>query len=295
MEKSKNLLTKIWLVATVLIVLAGIVMLSLFGFNNTVDYSKGYELTVGVDQKIEGQDLVFQTAEEYFAEKGIAPKNYTKVYLNDGASVVYKFDSAIEIDKDAIDKDALVLKIENAIDNEFALVSVDFNEFSSYKQDNVLNFSLALLITAVVIFVLALILGKIKVSLGILLASIVSLIFYLGMVALFRIPVCDFLSVFTALSFIFGAILSAILLFKFKAIAKLSDGKNTACEIAKQGAKSSSLKLVVLCGVVVLSAVSLLIFGTTYLKFLALHLLVSSVASISTALIGGSSYWALSK
>ena len=290
MEKSKNLLTKIWLVATVLIVLAGIVMLSIFGFNNTVDYSKGYELTVGVDQKIEGQDLVFQTAEEYFSEKGIAPKNYTKVYLNDGASVVYKFDSAVDIDKDT-----LVLKIENAIDNEFALVSVDFNEFSSYKQDNVLNFSLALLITAVVIFVLALILGKIKVSLGILLASIVSLIFYLGMVALFRIPVCDFLSVFTALSFIFGAILSAILLFKFKAIAKLSDGKNTACEIAKQGAKSSALKLVVLCGVVVLTAVSLLIFGTTYLKFLALHLLVSSVASISTALIGGSSYWALSK
>ena len=71
MEKSKNLLTKIWLVATVLIVLAGIVMLSLFGFNNTVDYSKGYELTVGVDQKIEGQDLVFQTAEEYFAEKDL--------------------------------------------------------------------------------------------------------------------------------------------------------------------------------------------------------------------------------
>ena len=293
MEKSKNLLTKIWLVATVLIVLAGIVMLSIFGFNNTVDYSKGYELTVGVDQKIEGQDLVFQTAEEYFVEKGIAPKNYSKVYLNDGASVVYKFDSAVEIDK--IDKVALVSKIENAIDNEFALVSVDFNEISSYKQDNVLNFSLALLITAVVIFVLALILGKFKVSLGILLASIVSLIFYLGMVALFRIPVCDFLSVFTALSFIFGAILSAILLFKFKAITKLSDGKNTACEIAKQGAKSSVLKLVVLCFIVVLSSASLLIFGTTYLKFLALHLLVSSVASISTAIIGGSSYWALSK
>ena len=293
MEKSKNLLTKIWLVATVLIVLAGIVMLSIFGFNNTVDYSKGYELTVGVDQKIEGQDLVFQTAEEYFVEKVIAPKNYSKVYLNDGASVVYKFDSAVEIDK--IDKVALVSKIENAIDNEFALVSVDFNEISSYKQDNVLNFSLALLITAVVIFVLALILGKFKVSLGILLASIVSLIFYLGMVALFRIPVCDFLSVFTALSFIFGAILSAILLFKFKAITKLSDGKNTACEIAKQGAKSSVLKLVVLCFIVVLSSASLLIFGTTYLKFLALHLLVSSVASISTAIIGGSSYWALSK
>ncbi len=290
MEKSKNLLTKIWLIATVLIVLAGIVVLSVFGFNNTVDYSKGYELTVGVDQKIEGQDLVFQTAEEYFAEKGIVPKNYSKVQLNDGASVVYKFDRAVEIDKDA-----LVLKIESAIDNEFALVSVDFNEFSIYKQENVLNFSIALLITAVIIFVLALILGKIKVSLGILLSSIVSLIFYLGMVALFRFPVCDFLSVFTALSFTLGAVLSAILLFKFKAIAKLSDGKNTSCEIAKQGAKTSVLKFAYLSIVVVLTVATLLIFGTPYLKFLALHLLASSMASISTTLIGASSYWALSK
>ncbi len=291
MKNCKNILSKVWFLATVLIVLAGIVLLSVLGFNNTVDYSKGYELTIGVDQKTDNLDLIPTVSENFFDENGISPKKYSKVFLNDGAYVVYKFDEVIELDKES-----LILELETALDNKFVEVSAEFKEIKVYKNSNTLSLALALIITAVVVFLFVLIFGKARIALTTIFASVVSVLSYLGMVSLFRIPVCNFLGVFTSLAFAFSIGLTALITFKFKGIQKLvSNEKMPLCDVASLGLKESLIKFVVLMVAVLLASLGLLIFGTPYLKILALHLLVASVASFATALIGAPSVWALEK
>ncbi len=294
MKKSNSILSKIWLIATVLIVLAGIVLLSVFGFNNTVDYSKGYELTVGVDQNVDNQNLIETTTESFFAENNIAPKKYSKVFLNDGSYVVYKFDGVIEFDK--FYKDALISKLETALNNEYIAVSVDFKEFKSFSEVNALSIALALIISAVAIFVFTIIFGKGRIAVTNLFASIVSVLSYLGMIALFRVPVCNFLGVFTAFSLALSVLVATLLTFKFKNILRIvSNEKMPLSEVASQGVKEGLPKFIVIIASVLALCVALLVFGTAYLKILALHLLISAVASFGASLIGAPAVWALIK
>ena len=66
--KNFVLKSKIWLIATLLIVCVGVIFLSVFGFNNTTDYSKGYELTVGLDQQDDDISKVYESYEKILHE-----------------------------------------------------------------------------------------------------------------------------------------------------------------------------------------------------------------------------------
>lgn len=291
MKNCKNLLTKIWLIATLAIVLGGIVLLSVLGFNNTTDFSKGYELTVKVAHKVDNQDVIPETTEKFFEENNILNEKYSKVYINDGTGVIYSFDDVVEIDKDT-----LKLKIEEALDNSLAQVSVEFKEFKTNNQNRVLFFALALLISAIIIFLFTLILGKLKVALITLIASVGSLISYLGMVALFRVPIFNVLGVFTSIAFIFGFILSLILAINFRQIIKLVSTEKLSLEgVANKGVKNNLFKFICIAVIILVLAIAMLIFGGVYLKFVALHLVLSAVSSFAVALIGVPFLWTLSK
>lgn len=294
MKNCKNLLTKIWLIATLAIVLGGIVLLSVLGFNNTTDFSKGYELTVKVAHKVDNQDVIPETTEKFFEENNILNEKYSKVYINDGTGVIYSFDDVVEIDKVALN--ALKLKIEEALDNSLAQVSVEFKEFKTNNQNRVLFFALALLISAIIIFLFTLILGKLKVALITLIASVGSLISYLGMVALFRVPIFNVLGVFTSIAFIFGFILSLILAINFRQIIKLVSTEKLSLEgVANKGVKNNLFKFICIAVIILVLAIAMLIFGGVYLKFVALHLVLSAVSSFAVALIGVPFLWTLSK
>ena len=141
-----------------------------------------------------------------------------------------------------------------------------------------------------------LIFGKIRIALTTLFASVISVITYLGMVSLFRIPICSFLGVFTALTFVFSISLTALLTFKFKGIQKLvSNEKLALSSIARMGLRESMIKYVVIMCAMLLLIIGLLILGTPYLKILALHLLLASIASFATSLLGAPTIWALEK
>lgn len=291
MKNTKNILTKIWLILTVAIILGGVVLLSVLGFNNTVDYSKGYELKVGVTHNIDNQDLISEVTESFFKENNLSNEEYSKVFLNDGSYVVYRFRNAVEIDKDA-----LKTKVQESLNNELAVVSVELNEFKTNRTSNVWFFALALLISAVVIFLLTLILGKAKIAIITAFASIASMITYLGMVSLFRVPICDFLGVFTALSFVFAMILATILAFNFRQINNLqTNEKISSLEVANRGVKNNLFKFACIGCTVLILAIAMLIFGGAYLKFVALHLILASISSFAVTLIGVPFSWTLGK
>ena len=291
MKNCKNVLLKVWLLLTVAIVLGGVILLSVLGFNNTVDYTKGYELTVGVNYKVDNQDIIDDVAEEYLAEKGISYEKYSKVYVNDGQKVIYRFDKIVDVDVNALDK-----LIVEKLDNNLAVVSVEFNEFTTNRENAVLFLVLALLISEVVVFFFTLILGKVKVALITMLASIVSVVSYLGMVALFRVPICSFIGVFTALSCLFGLGLSTILSFSIRQTQKLlTDEKQPLKDIVANVVRKNLFKFICIGSAVLLLSVLMLIFGGIYVKFVALHLILASVSSFATTLIGVPFAWCYKK
>jgi hypothetical protein len=123
-----------------------------------------------------------------------------------------------------------------------------------------------------------------------------SMITYLGMVALFRVPICDFLGVFTALSFVFAMILATILAFNFRQINNLqTNEKISSLEVASRGVKNNLFKFACIGCTVLILAIAMLIFGGAYLKFVALHLILASISSFAVTLIGVPFSWTLGK
>ena len=120
--KNLSLKSKLWIVLTVAILCLGVIFLSVFGYNNSVDYSKGYELTVGLDQQDESLDDVFTTTENYFEEIDVSPVKYSNTSLNDGSYRIYRFDKVVEIDEAK-----LFEKLESVVDNQYVSITVSGN------------------------------------------------------------------------------------------------------------------------------------------------------------------------
>lgn len=285
--KNFVLKSKIWLIATLLIVCVGVIFLSVFGFNNTTDYSKGYELTVGLDQQDDDINKVYETAETYFDEIGVKPLSYSKVYINDGNSAVYKFK-----DLTGFDKDELVGRIDAVVDNDYVDVIVSTKVVEAKASFDALNIILSLVISAIVLFLFLLIFVKFKMALTNLFASIVSVIAYISMVALFRIPVLNTLGIFVALTFAISTFISGLALIKFNATKKLSDNeKLSALEIVKINAKEYSVFNCIALVVLMLVALVLLVLGVGYLRFIALNIIVATISSVVMNYIAVPTIW----
>ena len=76
----KNRLTvtfKVILTIVLSLIVVGITVASIFGFNNVVDYKDSYEVVVGINQKIDDKaETAKNTAEKYFEAKGVTPVEY---------------------------------------------------------------------------------------------------------------------------------------------------------------------------------------------------------------------------
>ena len=71
MKLALNKKTKIGIIITLVLILAGLAIFSFFGFNKTVDYDKGYRIEITtVDITEDKMPLIKETADKYFAESG---------------------------------------------------------------------------------------------------------------------------------------------------------------------------------------------------------------------------------
>lgn len=279
--------SKIWLISTIIIICLGVIFLSVFGFNNTADYSKGYQITVGLDQTDSSLDKVYETAETYFDEIGAKTLKYSKVYVNDGNSIIYSFNDLVEFNREE-----LVDRIDAVVDNTFVDIIVEGKVTQSSVDFDAKGVLLALAISAIVIFVLSIIFVKIKMAITNFMVGILSALTYVSMSALFRIPVLNLLGVFVALAFVLGTILSSISLIKYNSFKKLSDNeKLSAVEIIKINYKDYSMFHGIAFSILMLISIALLIFGMGYLRFIALNVIIVAIASVSFNYVAVPTIW----
>ena len=95
----KNVLGKFkwFIIAALVLIVAGMTLFGVLGFNNTVDYKDSYEVHVGIDQSVDAAKVILKDASEnYFEEKDIKYSSYQVV--DDGVKLIYKFKNDVTSD-----------------------------------------------------------------------------------------------------------------------------------------------------------------------------------------------------
>ena len=97
--QNNNSTKKVWIIITLLIIVAGMVFLGVFGLGQSPDYKKSYEVRVSVDQNVNGSgEIVKDAAEKFFSDKGIKIASYATQSMDDGATFVYKIAQKADTD-----------------------------------------------------------------------------------------------------------------------------------------------------------------------------------------------------
>lgn len=280
---------KVFLIIALVVVLAGMVVLGVFGLNNSVDYSKGYEARVEIESSVNGAaEVTEKAAKDYF--KSVSAKvDYSETQvLDDGATIVYKLSSL-----DGVDETALDSAVKSAIAaSDFAHLkggaTIKEVTVGNEIKTVILYTVLALGIAAVVIFVYALIAEKVASGVAVLVSMVVSALLYASLVAVTRLPANEFFVVGLAASVALGAGLSLAMCNRFKETAKIvAEQKLSAADIANKGAAMSFARFNFAFFAMAVAAVSfaaLGIFGGAIaLSFVGAQILVSAVASYYAA------------
>ncbi len=280
---------KAYLIIALIVILAGMVVLGVFGLNNSVDYGKGYEARIEIESNVNGSaEVADKAAKDYF--KSVSAKvDYTETQtLDDGATVIYKLDSLDGVDETALDK-----AVKDAIAaSEFAYLNggATIKEVTAGKTGTtvILYAVLALGIAAVVIFIYALIAEKVASGVAVLVSMVVSALLYASLVAVTRLPADAFFAVGLVASVALGAGLSLAMCNRFKETARMvTDEKLSVEDVANKGAAMSFARFNFAFFAMAVAAVSFAALGffggATALAFVGAQILVAAVASYYAA------------
>lgn len=278
---------KVWLIITLIVIVAGMAMLGVFGLNSTTTQDAHYEITVGVDQDVEGASLNAKAfAEAYFAEKGIKDVGYAYQTMKDGAIHVYKFASAT-----GINADELTAYVTEKLANDKVVVESSVNQVVASPMADVWGVVIALGISAVAVFVYLIIMEKLFATLSVLISGGISAVLTLSILALTRIPSIDTWAIAVSASIILSAVLSIVIVKRCQEQSKLNVKADNK-EIANVAVSSSLTRFALVFIALVVASIALaLIGGIGHLTFVALTILVVAVSAVFASFVWTPILW----
>ncbi len=297
MKMTSNVKFKLWITITLALIVAGMTILGIFGFNQTVDYSDSYELQVKVEKNLGDANVIMtEEVDKYFAEKGIKDAEYSRQSETDGEKLIYKFKSSEALFEDANGLDTIKSELKAKIEQAFvdrgseqikhAGLQVEVNAYSATHviNQNVWKFVLAIGIAVVVMLVYIMIMEKVAGSLTVFFNTIIASILTIALMALTRIPAYPYLYGAIAISALLSSVISMVIVNRCKEIAKnVANEKMTAGEIVEKATSLSTLRIIFMGGAILVASLLLIILGTGMLKLMGLQLLVAGASSIFTS------------
>lgn len=272
---------KVIIVSILVLLLAGLTMFGFLGFNQTVDYRNSYEMQVGLD-RIAGDsvEILKDSTNKALNENGLNPISCSYQEMNEGATLVYKFNT---------DVTAKIASIEDAVNNELiaefgasapkAVVKV----YSLHKSiaNNLYGVLFGLGLSIAIIFIYLLIINKLASAVASLVSIFGAVVCLTAILGLTRVPVMNLASVYFVLGVIASLLLSVIYTTKFKKVSKAGD-RMVAKEVVK-ASYSSLLKItyIVACALALVSVVLACLTNV----FIGLGVLVASISGIVGAVL----------
>ena len=272
---------KIGLIATLSIILVGMVFFGIFGFNKSVDNRISYQVIVSVDQDIDGEGAkAKETAEKYFEEINV--KYFNLQEANEGSTFIYNFK------ENKIDAKVLKEKIQEAV-GDSVVAECSLKEVKEDFSNQVVNTVIALAVATVVIFAYLLIVNKLATALTVVFNSIFASVLSIALLALTRIPTFGAMEIYVVASFVLSAILSVVIADRAREISTLvGNEKLSKGEVASQAIKDSFFRLLAFIVIVVAIGIALAAILTPHLIYSAVHVLITGVAGLVVSVIGSS-------
>lgn len=283
---------KIWLIISVTIVLCGMVVLGVFGLNNSVDYSKSFEVTVGVDQNVDGlAEKAKEIAVDYFDNNEKNYVCYSYQQTEDGL-FIFKFKGNPIIDNEEFNK-----LISDGVNSDKIKVITSVSEVvtSVSRLDEIRAVGLSMAIATVVIFLFILIKDKLSAGVATLASSVISGILTFALASLTRIPTYPILAISLCASLILSGVLSTGMVARFKEELKKGEKGVTSFDIADKVARKSGVRYLVMLIALVVVALALANITMDYLTFIALHVLLVGVSALFSSYVFTPIFWAVVK
>lgn len=278
---------KYFFVFALVVLVAGMALLGVLGFNQPVDYSNNYELHISVDQSTKNEkEVIFEYADKAFDELGINPISYGTQVLDDGSVVIYKFSSDVSQYVDVV-----LDTVQNGL-NEKGEVSGVIAEVKAYETigSSLGSFgfvALALGITVVAAFVVMLILNKLIQALALAFSTVFAAILFVAFTALVRVPAGPFIGFSIALASIFATIISIFILGRYKELRKDPDfEREDASVIATTIFNKDAKKIIISLFFVIIAVVSMIAVIVPYMMFVAAQLGIAIFIGTICAAIG---------
>lgn len=291
MKCRSNCVFKAIITVVLALIVVGIALASIFGFNNSVDYKDSYEVVVGVTQKIDEKSIAAKNAaENFFEAKGVAPVDYLSQTSNDASRFIYKFETKTEIDVNE-----LKAEIEKAVNDASIGVIAEVSELKDVSNKADLGLVWVLSIAVVFGLVYLAISENFASGLSAIFTAITAGVLFVAMLGLTRLPAYPFLSLNLMVTFILTFVLSLVLARRFKEIAILNgqesiDKVDIICK-----ASCISLKRFILFGIIgLIFSIALAVWGS-YLTILGLQFVISIVCSFLVAYAFMPKFWLLLK
>ena len=286
---------KIWLIITLLIVIAGMVFLGVFGLNQTPDNGKSFEVRAGVDVDIDGSGKIAKDAAvKYFNDNNLKYAAYATQVYDDGAMFVFKFDT---VSAPAVDTAALETAIQNALkanaQTEKLTAKVEgVYEVNVTRYGEVLGVTLAIGVAAVAALLYLMLTEKPAAAVASFCSALISAVLFLSIIAVARIPAYPAFTATLAFAFTLGLIFSAVLTNRFREVMKIAGNeKLDKSAIAAKGVKQGLARIIFVTIAVLFAALPLAVFGGLSLTFVALQLVAAAVAAMFAVLFWTPFLW----
>ena len=289
--------SRIWIIITVAVLVLGITFLTIFGFNNGVDFKKSYEVKISASEGINNvTDTIESSATEYFNENGIDFSSYA-VQVTTNGDVIYKFNQNVSNLNVEDLKNAVITAINEVDGLEGIEITVNGPyETAVYYKLSVGYIILAVALAVVAIFVYLYFMEKLAGALSVLATSLASMLFYTALLALTRIPASPYYLATLIGSFILTGIISVVIVNRCNELRKnVGNDKFADIEIADKATVASLFRVAFMVGALVVSAIALLIFGSGYLKFLGLQIIALALTSSFVSLAWTGTIWSYLK
>lgn len=277
---------KLWLIVTLIVVLAGMVMLGIFKTNTGVDLKDSYEVVVSVDQDVDNSaEKLDKAVKDYFASTGAKVVSSATQKVNDGTQFIYKLDELGSVTQTAIES-AIA-----SINSETVATSCAVNKVRSFYEPQIANLSICLGVIAVASFLYILAMEKLSAALSTLVSAVVSGLLFVSLGAITRVAVAPMFGVFISVAVVFALILSAGMTRRFREEKKnTANEKLTNKEVAEKVAVASITRFAFLFVAVLIVALTMGILGFVlsgcgYFVNYAIMLLMADVCGVFSAMV----------
>lgn len=269
---------KLFIVITLAVLVVGMAIFGFFGFNQAIDYSKGYEVRVSIDQNTTSARQILQSStEQYFDLKGVNPVDYATQQLNDGKTIVYKFDKDIKLDKQDLKSHIQSNLNQNSLNNITA--NVEYDLVLGNGEIEIGWLLLGIGIGLVATFIYALIMEKLSGAVAMLCSSVVSALAFTSILSLVRLPSAPAFSASLVLAIALSAVLSLTTVAKLKESYKNSVNKPDVIELTEKVMKNEGRKYLFVAIAVGVCAVAISAFFMPYIMFAGGQILLAGLSA----------------